>query len=110
MPDLLYISYDKLPKNELKDEACPKPPELAIEIISPGQSFGIVNAKATDYLKAGVERFWLVDSKSQTFTVFYPNCPSHTKKGKESLEDEVLPELKLTVEQIFFEAGLPKIS
>ncbi len=28
-------------------------------------------------------------------------------KEKESLEDEILPELKFTVEQIFFEAGLP---
>lgn len=105
IPDLSYISSDKL-KEELSEGFCPQPPELAIEIVSPGQSFGSLIAKATDYLEAGVERVWIVDSQSQTVTVFYPNRPSQTKKGSDSLEDVILPGLKLTVEEIFREAGL----
>jgi hypothetical protein len=37
---LTYISYDRLTLEELEDGACPVPPELAIEIISPDQTFG----------------------------------------------------------------------
>ncbi len=106
VPDLLYISYDRLPKDELKDTACPKPPELVIEIISPGQTFGTLSQKAMDYLKAGVSRVWLVDSFAKNITIFYPDKSLEIKEGKDSLQDEILPELDLTVEQIFEEADL----
>ncbi|MBR8828232.1 MAG: Uma2 family endonuclease, partial [Gomphosphaeria aponina SAG 52.96 = DSM 107014] len=56
VPDLLYISSGKLPPDKFEDEACPFPPELVIEILSPGQSFGDLSEKATAYLKAGVDR------------------------------------------------------
>ena len=35
VPDLTYVSYNCLPADWLKDEACPVIPELVIEIISP---------------------------------------------------------------------------
>ena len=38
IPDLLFVSQERLPEN-LGDEPCPVPPDLAIEIISPGQTF-----------------------------------------------------------------------
>jgi Uma2 family endonuclease len=41
-------------------------PELVIEIISPGQTFAELTEKATNYLVAGVERVWVVDSKAQS--------------------------------------------
>ena len=51
IPNLLYISYARLPLERFEDEACPMAPELVIEIISPGQSFGDLNERATDYLQ-----------------------------------------------------------
>jgi Uma2 family endonuclease len=77
-----------------------------IEIISPGQSFGHLSEKATDYLKAGVSRVWLVDSKAKSITVLYPDAPPKTKRGQDSLRDEVLPELEITVQRVFQQAGL----
>ncbi|MGD1701935.1 Uma2 family endonuclease [Dapis sp. BLCC M229] len=106
LPDLLYISYEKLPVERFEDELCPFPPELTIEIISPGQSFGDLSEKATDYLNAGVLRVWIVDSQAKSITIFYPDAPPQTKRGQESLKDEVLPELEITVEQVFQQAGL----
>ncbi|HEY7491415.1 MAG TPA: Uma2 family endonuclease, partial [Candidatus Tectomicrobia bacterium] len=38
VPDLTYISYVRLAKDWQEDAACPMPPDLAIEIISPDQS------------------------------------------------------------------------
>ena len=106
VPDLLYISYDRLPKERFENEACPFPPELVIEIISPGQSFGNLAEKATDYLNAGVNRVWLVDSEAKSITIFYPDVPPQTKRGNEDLTDAILPDLTITVEQIFKQAGL----
>ncbi|HAC65700.1 MAG TPA: Uma2 family endonuclease [Cyanothece sp. UBA12306] len=106
VPDLLYISYEKLPRERFEDEACPFPPELAIEIISPGQSFGDLTEKATAYLKAGICRVWLVDPQGKSITIFYPDAPPITKRGEDSLSDEILPGLAITVKQIFEQAGL----
>lgn len=106
VPDLLYISYDRLPLERFEDEACPFPPELAIEIISPGQSFGDLSEKVTDYLKAGVSRVWVVDSQAKSLTIFYPDNPPKTKRGNDKLTDEILPDLEITVAQVFKQAGL----
>ncbi len=78
VPDLTYVSYERLPKEVMEDEACPIPPELVIEIISPGQTFGQLAEKATDYLEAGVSRVWVVDPQARSITVFYPAAPPRT--------------------------------
>ena len=59
VPDLLYVSYERLSPDWNQDEACPVVPELVIEIISPEQTFGKLAAKARDYLDAKVLRVWI---------------------------------------------------
>lgn len=106
VPDLSYASYNRLSSDWILDEACPVAPELAVEIISPGQTFGDMTEKATDYLQAGVERVWLVDPKSQSITVFYPDTPPKTFRGSSAITDDLLPGLEITTQQIFQQAGL----
>ena len=74
--------------------------------ISPGQSFSDLSEKAEAYLKAGVDRVWLIDTQVQKITIFYPDSPPETKQGKDSLEDDILPNLSLTPHYIFEKAGL----
>ena len=45
VPDITYISYSRLSADWLEDEACPVAPELVIEVISPGQTFGGLSQK-----------------------------------------------------------------
>jgi Uma2 family endonuclease len=106
VPDLSYTSYNSLSADWILDEACPVAPELAIEIISPGQTFGDLAEKATDYLKAGVAIVWLIDTKAQTITVFYPDTLPQTFRGISTIKNELLPELTITPQQIFKQAGL----
>ncbi|MDJ0734299.1 MAG: Uma2 family endonuclease [Nostocaceae cyanobacterium] len=107
VPDLLYISYTRLNRDVVIDEACPIPPELAIEIISPDQTFAEMTEKATDYLKAGVLRVWVVDAKAKAITIFYPDTPPHTKRGKDTLADSLLEGITFTPQDIFAQAGIP---
>ncbi|MEB3882011.1 Uma2 family endonuclease [Lyngbya sp. CCY1209] len=108
IPDLLYISNDRLPSSDIEDIPCPVPPDLAIEIISPGQTFGELSEKATDYLAAGVLRVWVVDTRSQIITVFFPDSPPQTYKGDRTLSDSIFPELKITPRRLFQQAGIPE--
>jgi Uma2 family endonuclease len=107
VPDLLYISYSRLPDDNITDEACPIPPDLVIEIISPDQTFAEMTEKATDYLKAGVLRVWVVDTKAKAITIFYPDGPPQTKRGSDSLADSLFEGLQITPEQIFQQAKIP---
>ncbi|MBE9207290.1 Uma2 family endonuclease [Nostoc sp. LEGE 06077] len=106
-PDVLYISYQRLPANWNEDEACPVPPDLVIEIISPGQTFGQMMAKAKDYLDAKVLRVWVVDSKARSITVFFPDAAPQTYMGDEILKDALFSGLEFTVEQVFIQAKIP---
>lgn len=107
VPDVTYISFERLGEDWLQDQACPTAPELIVEIISPGQSFGDLAEKAVDYLQAGVLRVWVVDIHARTITVFYPDAPPQTKRGDATLTDVLLEGLQLTPHQVFQQAGLP---
>lgn len=107
VPDLLYISYDRLSANWMADEACPIPPELAIEIISPGQTFGEMTEKATDYLAAGILRVWILDSQAKSITAFLPESLPKTYRCKSAIADVLLPDLQLTPQQVFPQTSLP---
>lgn len=101
VPDLLYISNERLSSMGDEDGPCPLPPELAIEVISPDQSFGGMAEKATDYLSAGISRVWIVDPKAKTITVFMPEKLPITYREDRVLSDELLPGLALTAQDVF---------
>ena len=107
VPDITCVSGDRLAVNWIEDEACPVAPELVIEIISPGQTFGALSQKASDYLAAGVLRIWIVDFEARSITVFYPDAPSRTYTKSSPISDSVIEGLNLTPQQIFHQAGLP---
>ncbi|UFP93803.1 Uma2 family endonuclease [Gloeobacter morelensis] len=106
IPDLIYISYALLPREWMHDEACPLPPELVVEIISPGQTFGLLAAKASDYLAAGVLRVWVVDNLARSITVFFPDRPPVTYQEDTPIQDNLFAQLDLTAAQVFSRAGL----
>lgn len=107
VPDLIYVSHQRLPATWLEDDACPAIPELVVEITSPGQSFGALAGKAKDYLDAGVLRVWIIDSQFRSITVFYPNTPPQTYTGEMIIIDTAFTWLRLSPEQVFQQAGIP---
>jgi Uma2 family endonuclease len=108
VPDVTYISFERLGEDWLQDRACPTPPELVIEIISLGQSFGDLAEKAVDYLQAGVLRVWVIDIQVRTITIFYPDAPPQTFRGTATLKDAQFERLQISPQQIFQKAGLPE--
>jgi Uma2 family endonuclease len=107
VPDLSFTYRDRLPA-DIADVACPVPVDLAVEIISPDQTFGMMAEKATDYITAGVTRVWIVDPISQTITIFAPGTLPVTYRGDRTMADAHLPDLTLTAQVVFAKAGLLK--
>ncbi|PZV19660.1 MAG: Uma2 family endonuclease [Pseudanabaena sp.] len=106
VPDLLYVSYDRLAADWREDAPCPVLPELVIEIVSPDQTFNQLAQKATDYLDAGVDRVWVVYPPMRSLTVFFGDRPPETYRGDRRLTDELFSDLVVTSEQFFVKAGI----
>lgn len=106
VPDFTYISYERLPANWKRNEACPAIPELVIEIISPDQTMKEFEDKAKDYLDASVSRVWVVDPEAIVIRYFFPDGSSQVYTDTTPIVDALLPGLELTTRQVFEEAEL----
>ena len=107
VPDITYVSYRRQPVEWDEDLPWPVLPELVIEIISPGQSFGGMTSKASDYLLAGVDRVWVVDNQAQSVTVFGNSEFPQTFWKDDTISDALLPELAIALTDIFAPRRLP---
>jgi Uma2 family endonuclease len=67
-PDLAYWSRQHLA--ELPEGFAEVPPDLAVEVVSPGDSQSYVHRKVLHYLDHGVALVWIVDPKTRTVTVY----------------------------------------
>ncbi len=106
VPDLTYVSYERLPKSWQRNEACPVPPELVIEILSPDQTMKEFEEKARDYFAAGVLRVWIVDPEAISIRVFLSDGVSQLYIDNMPIVDPLFPGLELTVKQVFQDAEL----
>jgi Uma2 family endonuclease len=106
VPDVTYISDQKLAPFAQENDFCPVAPELVVEIISPGQSFEAMTQKALDYLAAGVERVWIIGDRHRSLTIFAPDRPPLTYRGDQLVEDDLLPQLNFTVNELFKRAKI----
>jgi Uma2 family endonuclease len=101
VPDLTYISHNRIPADWDGEGPCPGVPELVVEIISPGQTFGGMTQKATDYLLAGVDRVWVIDLKAKSVTAFLAGHLPQTIWSDGLIRDPLLPELVVPVSRLF---------
>ncbi|MGQ0569033.1 MAG: Uma2 family endonuclease [Armatimonadota bacterium] len=99
-PDVAVVLKERMP---LPPPArfFPGPPDLAVEILSPDDRPSDVASKIGDYMRAGAQAVWVVDSQTQTFTV-------RTRDGSVRYgADEVLrgasplPDFELTLREFF---------
>ncbi|MEW6227312.1 MAG: Uma2 family endonuclease, partial [Bacillota bacterium] len=66
-PDLLYVSRDRL--GIIREANIWGPPDLVVEILSPGTARWDQEVKRQLYAKFGVREFWLVDPVGRTIEV-----------------------------------------
>jgi Uma2 family endonuclease len=71
IPDLSFISWDRLPNRESPKEAIPElAPDLAVEVMSEGNTRAEMARKVREYFDSGVRLVWLIDPRRRTARVF----------------------------------------
>lgn len=71
IPDVSFVSWKRVPSREYPAEPVPDLiPNLAVEVLSEGNTAREMERKVKDYFVAGVELVWIVDPETRTVDVY----------------------------------------
>src|SRR4051794_20330640 len=85
IPDVAFVAWDRIPGGRMPADPVPQlAPDLAVEVLSPGNTVAEMARKRLEYFRAGVRLVWLVDPEARTVTVY--NAPEQSRRLDESQE------------------------
>ena len=91
-PDASYVSAGRFPQDRLPDEFADLAPDLAIEVVSPGDRARHVLDKVGEYLEAGTRLVWVIDPRKGKATAHRSLSDVRTLGPDDLLDGEdVLP-------------------
>ncbi len=104
IPDVSFVSNEKIPPTGEPLEIWNFAPDLAIEVISPSETHNKVERKIREYFDAGVLQVWKIVPEFKTLTIYF--SPTETKILTENDEltcEEILPNFRLALNEIFID-------
>jgi Uma2 family endonuclease len=107
VPDVAFLSWRHFPARVLPPEPVPAiAPDLAVEVLSAGNTREEMNRKLKDYFAAGVKLVWFIDPASESAIVYEGLRTSRNLTSGDSLKGgKVLPEFELPLKELFKKAG-----
>ncbi len=107
IPDLSFISWKRMPAEVFPIEKVPTlAPDLAVEILSEGNTDEEMNRKLKDYFQAGSKLVWYVDPRTRTVRVYTSPRKSVLLTEADTLDGgKVLPGFALPIKQWFQRAS-----
>jgi Uma2 family endonuclease len=100
--DVSFIRGDRLTEEQLSEGFCSIPPDLAVEVVSPNDLVGKLDEKVDDYLRAGVQRVWVVRPAVRAVQVFRGDRSESWLWAADELSGEdVIPGFRCKVDDFF---------
>ena len=104
VPDFVVYRRERIPRDsqgQLADDTT-VPPDIAVEIVSPGQSRTRLLARCRWYVANGVRLAVFADPRRRVVRLFRPSSESSDHRGSDLLDlSDVLPGFGLTVDEFF---------
>jgi Uma2 family endonuclease len=101
-PDFAFIAKENLPKELPEAGFWPGPPDLAVEVLSPGDRTGEVDEKIDAWLAAGCRAVWIVDPKMETVTTYLSRTVVKMNTADDMLDGHpVVPDFRCAVAELF---------
>lgn len=108
IPDVCFISWKRMPDEKLPAEKIWSiAPDLAVEILSEGNTTEEMERKLREYFQAGTKLVWYADPKTRTVQV-YTSPRKFVVLGENDILDgkKVLPGFTLSIKKWFERASL----
>ena len=98
-PDVSFVSGDRI---SLSPEGYHSgPPDLAIEVIAPGDRRGRIERKLNLWLQSGTRSVWHVNPQRRTVEVFSSKGERRMLHEHDELVDDTIPGFRVKVSEIF---------
>ena len=102
IPDVSFIARERLPAGAIPEGFIPGAPDLAVEIVSPGDRAEEVYGKVREYLDAGTRLVWVVWPRHRAVTVYTADGQGReVREGGERDGGAVLPGFRVRVAELF---------
>ncbi len=103
IPDAAFVSWANLENSGFPEEAAPlMAPDLAVEVISPGNTQREMERKLEEYFEAGVRLVWYVEPREKKVTVYTrPDAAVVLGETDQLTGGEVLPGLVIELKELF---------
>ena len=98
VPDVAFVRRERVVRTP---KYYPGAPDLAVEVVSPGDSYSDVNEKVKMWLEHGTVEVWVVDPRRKTVQVFKQGTDVTLNKGDEIDGGDLLPGFRLPLGKIF---------
>ena len=104
-PDVAFVSWDRLPGGKVPEERVPElVPDLAVEVLSEGNTYAEMARKRREYFHAGVRQVWMIDIEERTVAV-YSDITQHQifDETQNLTGGDILPGLEISLTTLFGE-------
>ncbi len=105
VPDLAYFDPGRIPGDPdgtYREEGMRQAPDLAVEIISPGQTVKALSARLTRQIEHGLRLGWLIQPRRRRVFVFRAGHPVQSLETGDTLDGhDVLPGFRLPIDEMF---------
>lgn len=104
IPDVSFVSKTRMKAAKIRpgQPLVPLVPELAVEVLSKGNTKKEMDRKLQEFFQAGVQLVWYVDPRPQTVTVYHsPEQFEVIAPPALLLGDPVLPGLTISLTELF---------
>ena len=97
-PDISFVSAEHVQSDEHYYSG---PPDLAVEVLSPGDREGYVERKLAVWLETGTRSVWLVNPRRRTVEVISSLDNRRKLPETDELVDDTVPGFRVKVSEIF---------
>jgi len=102
-PDVSFIRNERIPQSGLPDGYWSGPPDLAVEVVSPGDSKPKVADKVERWLAAGADEVWAVNPLTQAVEIYMKGDSRRALKADDMLSGgDLLPGFEIQVADLFW--------
>lgn len=103
MPDVCYVSYERLPpREEEPGKVLEVAPELVVEVLSDSNTKAEMDRKLREYFAAGVRLVWYINPRTKTAEVYTAvDCGEHVPAEGSLLGRHVLHGFEVALRAVF---------
>jgi Uma2 family endonuclease len=101
--DVCFYSHARWPLAQVGDKLPPVPPDVAVEVVSPGNRIAVIIKKVSEYLEVGVSLVWVVYPKRRQVVIYRANEEEPMTLDEQAVIENLpeLPGFRCSVSDLF---------